>query len=95
MFDDTLIPGLGGTFRKVRVYWHCYHDLRHSYAYAMYRAAKKRSDHFADDPIEFVQRRLGHADRSTTARIYLWPDQRRIASIGDHAVAGQRSLIGA
>lgn len=88
---NVALPG-GGT-RAVAVYWHCYHDLRHSYAYAMYRAAKKRSDHFADDPVSFVQIRLGHSQLSTTARIYLWPDMRKVSAVGNHAVAGTEAMI--
>ena len=95
MFEDIPVPDGRGGVRTVRLMWHCYHDLRHSYAHRMYKVAKLRSDHFADDPISFVQMRLGHADRMTTARIYLWPDKRQIANLGDHAVAGHRALINA
>lgn len=69
MFEDIPVPDGRGGARTVRLFWHCYHDLRHSYAHQMYRVAKKRSDHFGDDPISFVQIRLGHSDRATTARI--------------------------
>ncbi len=95
MVERIPVPDGRGGVRNVELLWHCYHDLRHTYAHRMYRVAKLRSDHFADDPIAFVQLRLGHADRGTTARIYLWPDLRKVATVGDHAVAGNRALINA
>lgn len=90
MFETIVVPG---NDRPVVVMWHCYHDLRHSYAHAMYRAAKRRKDEFADDPISFVKIRLGHSDIATTSRIYLWPDLRKVASIGDHAIAAVRAQL--
>ncbi|USU10726.1 hypothetical protein NF701_09025 [Sphingomonadaceae bacterium OTU29THOMA1] len=95
MSDKVEFVDENGVPRSVTVMWHCYHDLRHSYAQAMYRVARLRNDHFADDPVGFVQLRLGHRDRATTSRIYLWPDLRKIRQVGDHAVAGLGALIDA
>jgi hypothetical protein len=95
MFTVQGVTMPGGECREVVVYWHCYHDLRHTYAYRMYRAAKERSDHFKDDPLAFVQIRLGHSQPLTTARIYLWPDLRKVSAVGDHAVAGTAAAINA
>ncbi|KQT33669.1 hypothetical protein ASG29_06565 [Sphingomonas sp. Leaf412] len=76
--------------RTIELPWHCYHDQRHTYAFAMYKVALRRRE---ADPVAFVQRRLGHADRGTTDRIYLFPDRRRVAEVGDIAVAGTGAII--
>ncbi len=93
MYDLVEIRDADGQPKTVKVYWHCYHDGRHTYAHHMYRIARLRGGESSSDPIAFVQFRLGHAHRSTTMRIYLWPDRRKLALVGDMAVYATQGLI--
>lgn len=58
----------------VEVPRYVFHDGRHTFALWSYQSQRElglRGDPKAEDPISFVQRRLGHAHRSTTTDIYL------------------------
>jgi hypothetical protein len=94
MYGTIDVPGPDGTTTPVVVYDHCYHDLRHTKAQKLYRIAVESPDH-RHDPVAFVCVRLGHAHPSTTSRIYLWPDKRKVAAVGDAARRATRGVIDA
>lgn len=94
MFKEELFTLPNGSRRKFVIVNHCYHDLRHTYAHDMYRLGKANGEE-GDNLIAFVARRLGHAQPSTTARIYLWPDSRKVAMVGDIAQRGVRKIADA
>lgn len=94
MFAEREVASPGGGVQTIVVYEHCYHDLRHTAAMNLYDVALLRGGNAARDPIAFVQIRLGHAHRSTTEKIYLFPDRRRTALVGDMAVDATRALRG-
>lgn len=90
MFEKVPSPdGCGGS---VVVFDHCYHDLRHTSAHTLYKVARGSPEH-RDDPVAFVALRLGHSQPSTTAKIYLWPDARKVAKVGNMARDATRAVI--
>lgn len=94
MFSVIDVPASDARSVQVVVYDHCYHDLRHTKAQKLYGIAVRSPDH-CHDPVGFVCLRLGHSHPSTTARIYLWPDKRRVAAVGDAARRATRGVIDA
>jgi len=94
MYRTIDVPEPDGTTRPVVVFDHCYHDLRHTKALKLYRIAVASSEH-RHDPVGFVCLRLGHSHPSTTSRIYLWPDRRKVAALGDAALGATRGVIDA
>ncbi|MBX7489762.1 site-specific integrase [Qipengyuania sp. GH25] len=88
------VPDPEGGLRQMVVLDHCYHDLRHTCAFALYDLALMRGGSAARDPIAFVQFRLGHARRQTTENIYLFPDRSRVAALGDMAEDATQRILG-
>jgi integrase len=93
MKEDVSFTTSDGRTHVFELMDHCYHDLRHTYAHDMYRLAQTKGDQ--EDWLGFVARRLGHSHVTTTSRIYLWPDRRKVARVGDTARESARRLIDA
>ena len=85
MVELIIVTGRDGRKRQVERLKHCFHDLRHTHARGHYDIAIARGLGF-ERAVEVVQERLGHADRTTTERIYLFRDKRLAAKAGDMIV---------
>jgi hypothetical protein len=94
MFQELASKLLDGGTSTVTVFDHCYHDLRHTCGKNLYDMACKSAEH-KNDPVAFVSFRLGHSNPSTTSRIYLWPDKRKVAAVGNIARDATRQTIDA